>query len=75
MLPTRDAFEPSRGPGESPKPHETISGFEGTVIGEFYGPAADEVGGVLSGRRAATDSMPEQFLIGGFGGSRPGIGP
>lgn len=54
--------------------HESISGFEGTVIGELYGPAADEVGGVLSGRRAATDTTPEQFLIGGFGGSQPGTG-
>ena len=63
-----------RGPNESAMPHETISGFEGTVIGELYGPAADEVGGVLSGRRAATDTMPEQFLIGGFGGSQPDTG-
>ena len=63
-----------RDPNESAMPHETISGFEGTVIGEFYGPVADEVGGVLSGRRAATDTMPEQFLIGGFGGSQPDTG-
>ena len=41
------------------------------MIGEFYGPVADELGGVLSGRRAATDASPEQYLIGGFGGSQP----
>ncbi|MCY4515062.1 MAG: transferrin-binding protein-like solute binding protein, partial [Candidatus Tectomicrobia bacterium] len=54
-------------------PHETIDGFSGTLIGEFYGPAADELGGVLSGRRAATDAAPEQYLIGGFGGSQPSL--
>ena len=54
-------------------PHETIGGFSGTLIGEYYGPAADELGGVLSGRRAATDAAPEQYLIGGFGGSQPGL--
>ena len=54
-------------------PHETIDGFSGTLIGEFYGPAADELGGVLSGRRAATDTAPEQYLIGGFGGSQPSL--
>ena len=61
------------GPDDSAAPHETIAGFEGTVIGEFYGPAGDEVGGVMSGRRAAND-MPEQFLIGGFGGPQPDVG-
>ena len=56
---------------ENAMPHETIGGFTGTMIGEFYGPAAAEVGGVLSGRRAATATTPEQFLMGGFGGSQP----
>ena len=46
---------------------ESIGGFEGTMLGEFYGPTAEEVGGVLSGRRDATSSTPEQYLIGGFG--------
>ena len=54
-------------------PHETIAGFSGALIGEFYGPEADELGGVLSGRRGATDTAPEQYLIGGFGGSQPGV--
>ena len=52
-------------------PGETIHGFSGTILGEFYGPAAEEIGGVLSGRRDATDTTPEQFLIGGFHGSQP----
>ena len=51
-------------------PHETIGGFAGTLIGDFYGPRADEAGGVLSGRRAATTTNPEQFLMGAFGASR-----
>ena len=54
-------------------PHETIWGFSGTLIGEFYGPEADEVGGVLSGRRSATATSPEQFLAAGFGGSQPRV--
>ena len=55
-------------------PHETIDGFAGTLIGEFYGPRGDEVGGVLSGRRAPTTATPEQFLLGGFGASRSDAG-
>ena len=52
-------------------PGETFHGFTGTILGEFYGPAAEEVGGVLSGSRAATDTAPEQLLVGGFGASQP----
>ena len=48
---------------------DTVRGFEGTILGEFYGPTAEEVGGVLSGRREATNTTPEQHLIGGFGAS------
>ena len=57
---------------ENAPPHETIRGFTGVLIGEFYGPSAGELGGVLSGRRAASATTPEQFLLGGFGGLRPG---
>ena len=51
--------------------HETVSGFEGTMVGEFYGPAAEEVGGVMGGHRAADGSSPGQILKGFFGGSQP----
>ena len=51
--------------------HETVSGFEGTMVGEFYGPAAEEVGGVMGGHRAADGSSPGQILQGFFGGSQP----
>ena len=52
-------------------PDRTLSGFTGTILGEFYGPAAEEVGGVLSGSRAATGTTPERFITGGFGASQP----
>ena len=52
-------------------PGETFYGFTGTILGEFYGPAAEEVGGVLSGSRPAMGATPEQLLIGGFGASQP----
>ena len=58
-------------PNVNAAPGETIRGFSGNMLGEFYGPAAEEIGGVIGGRRAATDSTPEQFLIGGFHGSQP----
>ena len=57
-------------PNRDAESGETIRGFSGTILGEFYGPAAEEIGGVWSGRREATDGTPEQFLIGGFHGSQ-----
>ena len=56
-------------------PTETIRGFSGTILGEFYGPAAEEIGGVLGGRRDATETTPEQMLVGGFHASQPEPGP
>ena len=44
----------------------TLRGFEGDILGEFYGPAAEEAGGVL---RATRDS-DNRVLIGSFGGKR-----
>ena len=50
----------------------TLAGFEGDVLGEFYGPAAEEAGGVL---RAARDS-DNRVLLGSFGGKRgPDLDP
>ena len=45
-------------------------GFEGNMVGEFYGPNAEEVGGVINGNRDATATTPEQFIIGVFGGEK-----
>lgn len=47
-------------------PERTLRGFEGDVLGEFYGPAADEIGGVLRATRTSDDRV----LIGSFGGQR-----
>ena len=49
---------------------KTLHGFEGMVVGEFYGPAAEEVGGVLSGGRHGMEGGSDEFLVGGFGASQ-----
>ena len=36
---------------ESAPLHDSVRGYEGDVLGEFYGPAAEEVGGVISATR------------------------
>ena len=48
-------------------PENSMRGFEGTLEGEFFGPAGEEVGGVLGGLRAATATTPAQYIHGGFG--------
>ena len=45
---------------------DSVRSFTGTMLGEFYGPAGEEVGGVLRGHRDATDSTPEQIFNGFF---------
>lgn len=54
-------------PADDTNPGDSLRGFEGTIEGEFYGPAAEEVGGVLGGHRAATDTTPDQYIHGAFG--------
>ena len=51
-------------------PSQTLHGFTGRIIGEFYGPAAEETGGVLSGQRAPMGGVGEQFITGGFSASQ-----
>ena len=47
-------------------PQETVSGYEGGILGEFYGPGAEEVGGVLNASR-------QDRVIGGvFAGKQVG---
>ena len=48
-------------------PEDSMSGFSGKMLGEFFGPAGEEVGGVLNGGRAATATTSEQHLFGFFG--------
>ena len=44
----------------------TLTGFEGDMLGEFYGPGAEEAGGVLRATRASDNRV----LFGSFGGKR-----
>ena len=49
---------------------DTVRGLEGQILGEFYGPGAEEVAGVVNGQRAATGSDSGQTVHGQFSGSR-----
>jgi hypothetical protein len=57
----------------TPDAERTLDEFTGTILGQFYGPAAEEVGGVLSGSRDAAEdgSRPQQLISGGFGAAPP----
>ena len=46
---------------------ESVSGFSGIMVGEFYGPAAEEVGGVIGGVQDATATSAQLNLMGYFG--------
>ncbi len=60
--------------GGTPAEH-SIGGFTGTMLGEFYGPAGEEVGGVLRGHRDATTTTPKQIFNGFFSAGRePEVG-
>ena len=54
------------GHGPEGAPNDTMRGFAGTFTGVFHGPTAEELAGVLEGRRAATDDAPAQIAIGEF---------
>ena len=43
---------------------DTVSGYEGGILGEFYGPAAEEVGGVLNA------SSDDRVMLGAFAGKQ-----
>ena len=45
-------------------PEDTVSGYEGGILGEFYGPAAEEVGGVLNA------SSDDRVMQGAFAGKQ-----
>ena len=57
------------GQGPEGGPSMTVRGLEGQLLGEFYGPEAEEVAGVVNGHRAATSSDPAQVAYGRFSGS------
>ena len=54
------------GHGPEGAPLDTMRGFAGTVTAVFHGPAAEELAGVLEGRREATGDAPAQVAIGEF---------
>ena len=51
---------------ESAPLHESVRGYEGDVLGEFYGPAAEEVAGVVS----ATRDADLRVMAGTMGGDK-----
>jgi hypothetical protein len=48
--------------------NQTVRGYEGGVLGEFYGPSAKEVGGVLNASR------DDRVMAGAFGGTTGSTG-
>ena len=52
-------------------PEDSIRGFAGTMLGQFYGPEAEEVGGVMNGHRGPMGSLPDLYFNGAFGASQP----
>ena len=55
--------------GDTPA-EDSVRGFTGNMLGEFYGPSGEEVGGVWRGHRDATATTPEQLINGFFSGGR-----
>lgn len=55
---------------------DSVRGFTGGVLGEFYGPAAEEIGGVFNARRANADGE-DTVMHGWFGGEqlKPSVPP
>ena len=51
-------------------PKRSMRGYSGTLSGGFYGTTAEEVGGTMTGSRAATDTTPEQIVFTAFGAKK-----
>ena len=49
---------------------ESVRGFMGHVLGEFYGPNAEEVGGVVSAIRDVAGTADDRVLYGFIGGRK-----
>ena len=52
-------------------PNRTVRGYEGGILGEFYGPRAEEVGGVLN----AESELHGRVMSGWFGGHQAIVDP
>ncbi len=51
-------------------PKLSMRGYSGDLSGGFYGTVADEIGGTMTGGRAATETTPEQIVFGAFGAKK-----
>lgn len=52
-------------------PAETsVRGFSGHIVGDFYGPNAEEAAGLFNGSRGATSTTPSQVIWGTFGAEK-----
>ena len=49
---------------------KSVRGFVGTILGQFFGPNADELGGVLSGSRNFVGTVHDQSLYGYISSSK-----
>ena len=52
-------------------PEDSVRGFTGSMLGQFYGPSAEEVGGVMNGRRPPAGDLPDLYFNGAFGAAQP----
>lgn len=52
----------------------SLRGFSGAILGEFYGPGAEEVGGVLNATRDLEGEDNDRTLTGFIGGKEPATG-
>ena len=55
---------------ETPSLGESAAGYVGELLGEFYGPRADEIGAVLNATRDVEDDAHDRVLQGYVGGQR-----
>ena len=55
-----------RDTNSNPDLRYSVIGLEGSMLGEFYGPEGEEVGGVITGQRESTN----QLVNGVFGADR-----
>ena len=51
-------------------PDRSLRGFAGGIAGAFYGPAGEELGGIIGGGRDAVGSSPAWHVMGFIGGER-----
>ena len=49
---------------------QSVSGYVGSLLGEFYGPDADEMGAVIAATRDAADDAHDRALLGYVGATR-----